>query len=127
MYVNSNVTFDDVKSGHRKHCYAELIIADLGHFTSKRWNRYVSLTATCSLSLLAHLGPGDDDPDEADVVGADAVQALVDALREELPAVVARLDCKQAERQPSDESEIDSQNSRMIGVFAIELMAHGFW
>ena len=64
-----------------------------------------------ALSLLAHLGPGDDDPDEADVVGADAVQALVDALREELPAVVARLDYEQAECQLSDFIEIlDKQN-----------------
>ena len=51
----------------------------------------ISQSDITSLSL-AHLRPGDDDPDEADIVGAHAVQALVDALREELAAVVARLD-----------------------------------
>ena len=52
---------------------------------------FVRSTATWYLCL-AHLRPGDDDPDEADVVRAHAVQALVDALREELTTVVARLD-----------------------------------
>ena len=46
----------------------------------------------CKQLFLPHLGPRDDDPDKADVVGAHAVQTLVDALRKKLATVVARLD-----------------------------------
>ena len=48
---------------------------------------------------LTHLRPRDDDPDKADVVGAHAVQTLVDALRKKLAAVIARLDCEWKRQQ----------------------------
>ena len=55
-------------------------------------SRWFTHTPSSPLLLPTHLRPRDDDPDKADVVGADAVQTLVDALREKLAAIVAHFD-----------------------------------